>query len=797
MAMTDAHLVRRFVRTVALSWALPVLALGALLPLVELPRSVAALGALYWQPWLYAALMLVASLLWFRHLLQVLMANLEEDALPPAQRFRPLWHMTLSALVLLPLFVGISALLQLWAAGLLYDSPEGVYLGLALSSLVVVIAIWVPSQVQVQGLLGEYLGPQIRHLHVLPLGVTQLISMLGVALIGATGYALLDFYQHGELSRGAMLLWVALMGYAVVVSFLNWRSLAFGLQPLRRLITSDKAADAETIRSVKPQSIDDLGALTQVLQRQLLRAEASEQQLRLSQERLRMFTDIATDFLFELDGEFKVTELSDGFVALTGLGRDQIIGRSLFDMAAVLGAEARLSAEARQRLEDHQAFDRLRVQRDARDGGPSYVELRGVPYFDATGRFCGYRGVGWDASDVVEAEQQLLAKEAELAQAQKMEAVGQLTGGVAHDFNNLLTAILGNLELAQLRQQDTEATREHLNSAAAAARRGAALVQRLLAFSRRQALSPEATDVFALLQGMEDLLRRTLGEHISVYLRCPEKVWPAMVDPNQLASAVLNLAINARDAMGSGGSLTLTLSNQRGAAPGTSLSRGDYVQIQVADTGSGIDPDVLPHVCEPFFTTKQSGEGSGLGLSMVYGFAEQTGGGLHIDSAPGRGTEVSLWLPRALSAVDSGQAAKAGQQGRDGSGELILVVEDDEAVSQVVRESLRRLGYQVVTVASGEDALEVIGRLDRLDLLLTDVMLAGDMTGVDLAERVSERKPGTRTLFMSGYTRDELSRRSDQAAEVDVLAKPFQLSELREAVQRALQLEAPLRSSSA
>ena len=391
-------------------------------------------------------------------------------------------------------------------------------------------------------------------------------------------------------------------------------------------------------------------------------------------------------------------------------------------------------------------------------------------------------------AELAETNAQLRAEAAErekaeiaLRQAQKMESIGQLTGGVAHDFNNLLTVIIGNLETLdrQAKSERPDAARigRSADLAMRGARRAEALTQRLLAFSRQQPLVPKAIDMSRLVINMSDLLRRTLGEQIEVETVLSGGVWRAFADPNQLEVAILNLAVNARDAMAQGGKLTIETANvyldDRYAAGQTEVTPGQYAMIAISDTGSGMTPDVIARAFEPFFTTKDIGHGTGLGLSQVYGFVKQSGGHVRIYSEVGSGTSVKLYLPRLLSdvAADAEETTVASAGGA--GSETILVVEDDDDVRVYTTETLRDLGYRVLEAANGEAGLKVLREHPEIALLFTDVGLPGGMNGRKLSEAAVAQRPDLKVLFTSGYTRNAIVHDGRLDAGVELISKPF------------------------
>ena len=386
----------------------------------------------------------------------------------------------------------------------------------------------------------------------------------------------------------------------------------------------------------------------------------------------------------------------------------------------------------------------------------------------------GYKWFGWTGAvegghayvngrhTTLEREQaEALARSQEaLRQSQKMEAVGQLTGGIAHDFNNMLSIVIGSLDLAmrRLRRGDS-AVESYLRNAQEGAARAATLTQRLLAFSRQSPLSPSVLNLNSLVANMSELLRRTLGEQVVLETVLAGGLWSAHVDPNQLENAIVNLAVNARDAMPQGGKLTIETANchldDLYAAGEPGLAAGQYVLIAVSDVGLGMDADTLKRVFDPFFTTKPVGKGTGLGLSMVYGFARQSGGHVRIYSEPGCGTSVKIYLPRHLGSAQGGDEPARAKPVPTAAAdaEIVLVVEDEERVRLMSCNALRELGYTVFEASGGEEALRIFARMPRVDLVFTDVVMAG-MSGRQLADALRGENPGVKVLYTTGYTRN-------------------------------------------
>lgn len=369
-----------------------------------------------------------------------------------------------------------------------------------------------------------------------------------------------------------------------------------------------------------------------------------------------------------------------------------------------------------------------------------------------------------------------------------MEAIGQLTGGIAHDFNNLLLVVAGSADMLLDTAGDPDQI-QLIQSIAKAARRGGALTQRLLAFAGKQALDPKPLDLNQLVAGLDPMLRRTLGEHIQIELIRAGGLWPALVDQSQLENALLNLCLNARDAMPGGGRLTIETANVRldneYATRTGDIPPGQYVMLAVSDTGQGIPPEHLHRVFEPFFTTKETGKGTGLGLSMVYGFVKQSAGHVAIYSELRQGTSVKLYLPRA-SGVATVAAHHDDDQAVVGGSATVLLVEDDDAVRHVALTALRSLGYTVIEARDGPSAMNVLTQRDDVQLLFTDIVMPGGMNGRALADAARRLHPGLRVLYTSGYTENAIVHHGRLDEGALLLSKPYRRIDLDRAVRAAL-----------
>ena len=481
-----------------------------------------------------------------------------------------------------------------------------------------------------------------------------------------------------------------------------------------------------------------------------------------------------------LSGTF--LRLNPAWTETLGFDRDDLLDTPFIDL--VHPDDRQRTRDAMAALADGAAVQGFENRYRHRDGHHRWFSWNAVPHEGLI------YAVVRDVTAEREAAAALAEAEEQLRQSQKMEAVGQLTGGIAHDFNNLLTGITGALDLLQRRiaQGRTGDVARYADIAVASANRAAALTHRLLAFSRRQPLDPRPTDGNRLVRAMEDLLRRTIGEAIAFEVALDPDLWPTLCDPHQLENALLNLAINARDAMPEGGRLTIATANvaldgdRSGAA-----APGAYVCLAVTDTGGGMAEEVVARCFDPFFTTKPLGQGTGLGLSMVYGFVRQSEGHVAIDSAPGRGTTVRVFLPRFRGPAvgDAAAAPAAAASARAGADETVLVVEDEAAVRDLVVDVLADLGYRALAAVDGPAGLRILESPERVDLVVTDVGLPG-LDGRQLAERARALRPGLAVLFMTGYAEDAIFGDSHRDPSLQMLTKPFAIDALASRIRAML-----------
>jgi PAS domain S-box-containing protein len=503
-----------------------------------------------------------------------------------------------------------------------------------------------------------------------------------------------------------------------------------------------------------------------------------------SERRFRLLVEGVTDYaIFMLNPQGFVANWNRGAERIKGYAASEVIGRhfSLFylpdDVAA--GVPTRALGTARQ----HGRFEAegWRVRKDSNRFWASVV----IDAIYDNGELIGFAKITRDLTERRETQLQLEQSREQLFQAQKMEAVGQLTGGLAHDFNNLLTGITGSLELlkARVTQGRLGELERYIAAAEGAANRASALTHRLLAFSRRQTLDPRPTLASQLIADMEDLIRRTVGPEIAVETVFAPGLWPTLCDPNQLENAILNLCINARDAMPEGGRLTIEIANtsvEGASASAEELQPGPYVVIAVTDTGMGMSPDVIARAFDPFFTTKPTGRGTGLGLSMIYGFAKQSGGQVQIRSEVGHGTTMRIYLPRYAGPAEhrKGQPERA-EPPRAEAGQAVLVVDDEASIRMLVTEVLDELGYATVEAGDGPSGLRILQSDLRIDLLVTDVGLPGGMNGRQMADAARQVRPDLKVLFITGYV-DNAEIRSGGSMDrgMHILTKPFTMDML-------------------
>jgi PAS domain S-box-containing protein len=514
--------------------------------------------------------------------------------------------------------------------------------------------------------------------------------------------------------------------------------------------------------------------------RDITERKETERSLLESEARFRQLVNAVVDYaIFQLDANGIVASWNPGAQRIKGYSEQEIIGRHFSAFYTEADRKAGVPAKALETARRNGRYE-AEGKRVRKDGNEFWASVVIDPIRDDSGEVIGYAKVTRDITERVEAQRALNATQEQLAAAQKMEAVGQLSGGIAHDFNNLLMIVLGNLETALRHANNAGSGAASLQRAIGNAQRGAqraaALTSRLLAFSRRQPLNPKPLDVNKFLAGAVEFLQRSLGELVDVQAVGAAGLWRIEVDPDHLEAALVNLAINARDAMPGGGKVTIEAANvfidESYIRANPELTVGQFVVICVSDTGHGMPPDVLSRAFEPFFTTKELGHGTGLGLSQVYGFVKQSGGQAKIYSEVGQGTTVKIYLPRHTSMADE-EEQQAPTPGEAERGETILIVEDDRDLRSYLSEVLRALGYTILTAANAEAALAIVGKASaRIDLLLTDVVMPG-MNGRELGRRAQELRPRLRVLYMTGYSRNAVVHHGRLEQGVELIQKPI------------------------
>lgn len=555
---------------------------------------------------------------------------------------------------------------------------------------------------------------------------------------------------------------------------------------------------------------------------QLARANAKLAHSRSVERRARALIDAAPDALVVVDHAGRIVLVNTQTEQLFGYTRDELLGQAIEMLVPRAVRDGH--AQRRDRFLAHPTVrpmgSGLDLAGQRKDGSLVPIEISLSPLKTDTGvlisaairditeRREAQRALH-EARDELEVrvrertaelEQANAALQAEMAdrraaenalhQAQKMEAVGQLTGGIAHDFNNLLTVVMGNLQLLARHLRDDPFAEELIKAATKAAKRGADLNRTLLAFSRKQKLAPVPIDLNEMIVGMTSLLRRSLGEKVNIIVAETAGLPRAMADATQLESALLNLAVNSRDAMPNGGTLTIETAavhlDEHYAALEGDVNPGAYVMLAVSDTGDGMTPDVVARAFEPFFTTKETGKGSGLGLAMVYGFVKQSGGHVKIYSEPGLGTTVKLFLPELAELHDEQAAGPVVEAPQPTGQEKILVVEDEEDVRHLVCRLLSGLGYRIVDAMDGKAALEALESEPDVSLLFTDVVLPGGMNGPDIAREAQVRKPDLKVLYTSGYTGNAIQQLEALGGGVRLISKPYAIEDLAQMVRETL-----------
>jgi PAS domain S-box-containing protein len=608
----------------------------------------------------------------------------------------------------------------------------------------------------------------------MPKGHLPVRSYLAVPVVSRSGGVLGGlFFGHSstgvfsERSEGIMTVIAAQAAVAIDNARLHQNS--------QRQIEARARAEREL------QTLNE--TLEQRVEERTRQLQARSAQLRDSESRFRLLVEAAADYaIFMLDPEGVVVSWNPGAARIKGYAAEEIIGEHF---SRFYTEEDRRNGVPAKMLEAASRTGRQEAEgwRQRKDGSAFWASVALSPIRDQAGQLLGFAKITRDLTERRNGEEQL-------RQAQKMEAVGQLTGGVAHDFNNLLTVVSGNIEtvLRRLPENATELQRP-ANAALHGAMRAAVLTQRLLAFARRQALEPKALLINDLVTSMSEMLRRTLGENIAVETVLGVGLWPAFVDANQLENSILNLAINARDAMPDGGKLTIETENvyfDDNYAASADVPPGQYVGVFVSDTGIGMTAEIMSKAFDPFFTTKEVGQGTGLGLSQVYGFIRQSGGHVKIYSEVGAGTTLKLYLPRHYATENATDNQPMTETIPRAHEETILVAEDDPDVRNFTVEMLRELDYRVIEAPNGHAALRLLDANRDIALLFTDVGLPDGMNGRQLADEARRRRPNLKVLFTSGYARNAIVHHGRLDPGVELLVKPFTFAGLAAKIRRIL-----------
>jgi PAS domain S-box-containing protein len=520
------------------------------------------------------------------------------------------------------------------------------------------------------------------------------------------------------------------------------------------------------------------------------RASAAADLLRDAHQRLAFHVNNSPIPVIEWNSEFRLARWSRRAEELFGWRQEELLGRHPSDWKFVHEEDAEsVNAVMQRLLSGAEPRSVSRNRNYTKDGRVLHTEWYNSVLLRRDGGLDSILSLVLDVTARVEADD---ARKI-LAQSQKLDAIGQLTAGIAHDFNNLLTVILGNLQLLERQAAGHAAMAKRLRTAANAALRGSDLIKRLLAFSRRQVLSPARVDVAALVRESVELFRRTLGEDISVRTTLADDLWVVEIDAHELETALLNLAINARDAMPGGGVLAIEVRNhvigQEYADRHGDVPAGDYVLMIVSDTGHGMPESVRARVFEPFFTTKPDGRGTGLGLSMVYGFIKQSGGHIEVYTEEGHGTSIKLYLPRATHAGAAHPPPQAAASAAPRGSETVLVVEDNADLRDIAARFPEQFGYTVVTAVDAAEALAILATRDDVDLLFTDIVMPGEMNGDELAAKAGALRPGIAVLYTSGHPKGALRTGDAARCDTPVLLKPYRAAELARAVRAALEGE--------
>ena len=631
--------------------------------------------------------------------------------------------------------------------------------------LAVLLFILLPLGLVCLDEFGLVFGHTVGGRPLVPLTLRALPGLFLVLMVGAT-VLIQEYLTAGTLEIARIAVIAVIVPYAALVTMVTMRYTTSALGSLHAFVAHDRAGDPVDVADLQPGSLDAIGVMVRNVRMLISDQQASE-------ARIRAFTAVASDLLFELDADERVTWISGDAQPVVGISSDEVIGRevaSIITALSMASPEDLLAVlEDRLPLRDH-LLELRGAANEAR-----FLRLNAAPFHGADGRFAGYRGVLQNVTDGVTAQRKLEEAESCLAEAQKMEALGQLTGGVAHDFNNLLLIVAANAELAQI-EMNPVVRRQQLDAVVAAGERGGRLVLHLLSFARRQVLQPRPLNLLEHREELEALLGASLSEHAHLEVDLADDLAHPLVDVAQLESALLNLVLNARDAMPDGGRVVVRARNRSLSAGEFELPAGEYIEIRVQDTGEGMPERVRERVFEPFFSTRSDRSGTGLGLSMVYGFVSQSQGAVRIESEVGRGTTIIMLLPVGEQAAPRSSTAEMRAVPREGVG--LLLVEDEPDVRVALTRGLESAGFRVVAAADADEAMAVWRAVDGIEFVLSDIVLRGSRSGSQLLADLRREAPALKCLLMTGYADSELDAAPEEIAEVEVITKPFPMKAL-------------------
>jgi len=631
--------------------------------------------------------------------------------------------------------------------------------------LAVMLFILLPLGLVCLDEFGLVFGHTVGDQPLVPLSLRALPGLFMVLMVGAA-VLIQEYLTSGALGIERFAVVATIVPYAALVTMITMRNTTSALGSLHAFVARDRAGDTVDIGTLHPGSLDAIGVMVGNVRALIADLQASE-------ARVRAFAEVASDLLFELDADYRVTWISGDSMPVVGISRGDVIGQ---DVAPIVTSLSMASPEELLAAIEQQAplRDHLLELKDV-NGEARFLRLNAAPFFGADGRFAGYRGLLQNVTEGVTAQRKLEEAESRLAEAQKMEALGQLTGGVAHDFNNLLLVVADNAELAQF-EQDPEVRRHQLEAVVAAGERGGRLVQHILSFARRQVLQPRPLDLLAHRDELEALLGASLGEHAMLTVDLPDDLAHPLVDVAQLESALLNLVLTAREAMPNGGRVVVQARNRLVMPGELELPAGEYVEIRVQDSGEGMPERVVEHVFEPFFSTRSDRGGTGLGLSMVYGFVSQSRGAVRVESEVGQGTTIIMLLPIGVQATPRSRTAEMLAVPRDGV--RLMLVEDEPDVRVALTRGLQSAGFDVVAAADADEAMAFWRAGTGIEFVLSDIVLRGSRPGPQLLTELRRDAPALNCLLMTGYADKELDAPAAELADVQVITKPFPMKSL-------------------